>query len=119
MVLLNPEAAALLWDVIEGHLAVVWPQLDAEARDQLAPIVRAIRPTAVDGSAARQISGSVVPSARELTTSEAAMRLGVKVRRVRQLCESGHLEHRRAGRQLLITESSVDAELDRRDTGAA
>jgi excisionase family DNA binding protein len=44
-----------------------------------------------------------------LTTTEAAMRLGVSDRRVRQMIEEGTLKGEKKGRDYLVDESSVEA----------
>lgn len=121
-VTMNYPAAALLWEVIEGHLGVVWGRLDPDVREQMTPIVRSLQRAAAatsDGRSEGQIAGAVVSSPHELTRKQAAMTLGVSPERVSQLCGEGRLEHRRVGRQLLIASDSVDAELVRRERGAA
>jgi len=42
------------------------------------------------------------------TTKEAALLVGVSVRRIRQLATHGEIEHRQFGRDLIITEVGIN-----------
>lgn len=56
----------------------------------------------------------VMESEKMLTTSEVAGRLGVSLRRVRQLIEEGRLPSRQFGRDHLINESDLKLVEDRK-----
>ena len=57
------------------------------------------------GRLVRTSEGSTV----DLTTHQAAERLGVSVRRVRQYIEDGRLKARKVGRDYLISKRSLEA----------
>lgn len=62
---------------------------------------------AVNGSAAEEETATEAGSAHELSTDEAAGRLGVTANRVRQLCRAGELQARQVGKTWLVDAASV------------
>lgn len=116
LVILDDVMADFLLEVLEPHAAVIWSGLSLDAQEKLRRVLRALSsaPSDVDSSEG-QSAGSPRSSGHEFTRKQTAVRLGVSPVRVSQLVAEGRLECRRVGRQLLIPEAAVEAELERRD----
>lgn len=124
-VVVDQELAAVVWEAFGPGMRATFPHLSAEVQDQVRRHLVALQAahraaaTSGSGSAEGQISGPVVSSSHEIPAVEAAAMIGVSRRRVGQMCDEGVLEGRLVAGRRVVTESSVAAEITRRETGAA
>lgn len=119
-VVLNDAMVAEVWPAVWPAIEMAWAHWTPEQRERVRPWILAHRRAFDAVSTKGQIEDPVVPSAHDLSRTEAAAMLGVSKPRISQLLGAGHLEGaRKVGGQWRIPASAVEQELDRRERGAA
>lgn len=120
VVVLNEAMVTEAWPAVWPAIEMAWSHWTPEQRERVRPWIAA-HVRAFDAASTKGQDGDpVVPSAHDLSRTEAAAVLGVKPQRVSQLLDAGHLDgSRKVGGQWRIPASAVEQELDRRERGAA